>query len=821
MLLTYLQHCHPSTPFYERRDVDGDDTFFPLHREPVPVGWTRRPPQSEWVMYAPDDAPVRWQGWKIHVGATIGNAEKLLDIVASHCLSHDLPFKALTGLHTLIQRNSKYADRGGSGKFITLYPGSDEILGSTLRELDELIGGEPSPTILSDLRYNEGPLFVRYGAFRSRQTIDEAGRRVECIEDPDGNLVPDERRPGFHPPAWATIPAVLEESLVARSSRTLADFPYRVRKALHFSNGGGVYLAQRPDHPGQTFLLKEARPYCGLDESGQDAIARLERERDALDGLAGLPGIPAIDAYVDGVEHKFLGRAYVEGKSLMDLCFEHNPQINAESTMTPAEYARWGTAILDQVTEAVTQMHARGWVFGDLHPGNIIIDDTGRTHFIDFESASRATADSTQTMGVVGFRAPAGYSGTAVDRYALGSIRIALFLPLTRLLSLGPGQTTALCRAAQERFDLPADFFDGLDEQLGRTSPGPASVAPATDRFTATLANWRTADRDDRLYPGDVRQFLQPAGGLALGYGAAGVLWASHQVGETVQPEDLAWLRSKALVLPDAPVGFWGGLAGIAYAVEDLDPDLADACLRRAIERADDVQDLSLDTGLSGLGVHLLRRSGHLETAAALMARVTAGLDTGTDYPSAGLFTGAAGLAVFALRASASLNDPAHAELATRLLELEVSRFGVEPDATPVPAAMPAYGTGIGTGALGLALALHDHQRITGSDRFTTSLARIVRYAQRTVAIHGGLLNGRAGQIQTLLAVAPDAPASQEAIRRCDTELDWYLTELDGHTVSLGDESLKASLDLGTGFAGLLLTRQAVELGACTLPLWR
>ncbi|MFD2122422.1 hypothetical protein ACFSNO_27530 [Streptomyces cirratus] len=62
---------------------------------------------------------------------------------------------------------------------------------------------------------------------------------------------------------------------------------FRATRALHFSNGGGVYVAT-DTRTGGSVLLKEARPLAGLDEDGADAVARLEREHWALEQLSGL-----------------------------------------------------------------------------------------------------------------------------------------------------------------------------------------------------------------------------------------------------------------------------------------------------------------------------------------------------------------------------------------------------------------------------------------------------------------------------------------------------------------------------------------------------
>ncbi|WP_151484603.1 class III lanthionine synthetase LanKC N-terminal domain-containing protein [Streptomyces albicerus] len=114
----------------------------------------------------------------------------------------------------LFLRNSKYAARGYSGKFATLCPADETELRRILEELDHLLGGEPGPYILSDLRWNEGPLYVRYGGSASRHRVDEYGA-----------LVPDRRGPAFQPLEWVTLPEFLLPHLDARNAATPNDLP--------------------------------------------------------------------------------------------------------------------------------------------------------------------------------------------------------------------------------------------------------------------------------------------------------------------------------------------------------------------------------------------------------------------------------------------------------------------------------------------------------------------------------------------------------------------------------------------------------------------
>jgi len=83
----------------------------------------------------------------------------------------------------MVMFNSKSARRGSSGKLVTIYPADDAELELVLKELDGILVGVEGPYILSDLRYADGPLFVRYGGFVERHCLSAARERVLALED--------------------------------------------------------------------------------------------------------------------------------------------------------------------------------------------------------------------------------------------------------------------------------------------------------------------------------------------------------------------------------------------------------------------------------------------------------------------------------------------------------------------------------------------------------------------------------------------------------------------------------------------------------------
>ena len=259
----YTMYCLTDTIFYDSFTLKATaDHDFELAQGPVPEGW-RRTPSGDWMAYTPPEPVLPRQGWKIHVSACMDSVEEILAATWEYCIARDIPFKFIRSKEFFFLRNTKYAARGASGKFVTIYPADEAQLEIVLTELGAILAGQPGPYILSDLRWGAGPLYVRYGGFAERYCIGAGGELELALEDENGVLVPDQRGTTFSVPAWVTLPEFLVPHLADRNSTTVEGLPYRIDHALHFSNGGGVYGATHLP-TGENVVLKEARPYAGL-----------------------------------------------------------------------------------------------------------------------------------------------------------------------------------------------------------------------------------------------------------------------------------------------------------------------------------------------------------------------------------------------------------------------------------------------------------------------------------------------------------------------------------------------------------------------------
>ncbi|MFI7404123.1 class III lanthionine synthetase LanKC [Streptomyces sp. NPDC049541] len=815
--------------------------LFETARREVPEGWdaTRI---GDWLTLTPLGAdgsalPGPAQGWKIHASATRANAERVAAIVWDYCVPRRIPFKFVPGPHLLHLRNTKYAARDTSGKFVTVYPAGEEQLHGVLRELGQLLEGFEGPYILTDLRWHDGPLYVRYGAFARTFVVDERGSLVPAVRDGAGTLVPDRRAPSFQVPEWVTLPTFLEPHLAARNTTTVGELPYRIEKALHFSNGGGVY-AGTDTRDGRKVVLKEGRPHAGLASDGADAIARLEREKQALEQVAGTGVVPEVRDWFTLGDHRFLVMDFLEGRPLNSFFAERHPLLTPDpDPEAVARYTAWAVRIHGAVQRAVEAVHARGIVFNDLHVFNIMVaPDEESVFLLDFEAAAPVSENGRQVVAHPGFFAPPDRRGTDVDRYALACLRLALFLPVTTLFVVDRGKAAHLAEVIAEQFpDVPREF---LDEAVAEITRGAAVGAPALvrpgdwphsrDSMVKAILASATPEREDRLFPGDIAQFSD-GGGLGLAHGAAGVLYALAETGAERYEEGERWLLERtAPPPPGTPLGLYDGLAGVAYVLDGLGHrqralDLVEGIL------AEKWQKLSstLHGGLAGLGLVLGRlasstgeselRERAAEAAEIVVRRLAEPLP---DKPRrrAGLLRGASGPALFLLRQYEWTGDAGLLEAAAVALRRDLdccvvqkSGGGLEVDEgwRTLP-----Y---LGDGSAGLGMVLDDYLAHAADAEFDKARSGILTAATSRFYAQPGLFQGRAGMILHL-GRTTEPSATEQQLAEQIAALGWYAMTYEGQLAFPGHQMMRLSMDLATGTAGCLLALAAATDGSAHLP---
>ncbi|NED50679.1 serine/threonine protein kinase [Micromonospora sp. BL1] len=841
-------YCFADQVFFDDvsnwRDGPGFDTAagFRVDARQVPDGWTRVE-RGIWTVLRPDRTEGPEQGWKIHAAATPQNADEVISRVWDYCTARDIRFKYLRNPNVLVALNAKYAPRSASGKAVTIYPVDEAALRLILEELDPLLAGLSGPYILSDLRYGAGPLYVRYGGFRRMECLDDAGQLVPAIRDPDGTLVPDVRRPVFAPPSWATLPEFLRPHLAARTAGSGGELPYRVERTLHFSNAGGVYQAVRTTD-GKRVVLKEARPYAGFDEHRQDSVARMRRERWALEKLAGVPGVPEVYGSVEAGGHHFLVQEFLDAQSLHVWLGCNHPWV-VLADPTPDDFAAFtkrALAIAERIERLLAAVHERGVVFGDLHLGNVMVHADDSVSLIDFELAfDAAQADWRPGLGATGFTSR-DRSGADLDRYALAAVRLGMFMTLNRVVALDPDKVVQYAHEAERHFPLPAGWADEIIAELrppGAKVHKPCGDEPLAVDLDASLPDWSAAtrsmaraimasatpDREDRLFPGDTRQFS--VGGLNLAYGAAGVLWALSATGQGRWPGHEEWLLSAVRRQTGMRPGFYDGAAGVAYALHHLGhEEAAYDLVARWGGGPGAVLPMDLFSGYAGVGLNLLHlgraagesswRTDALAIGDRLADAVRSGnpnLPRGERRPprtpvEAGLMRGWSGVALFLLRLYEETGDRGLLDAAVTAVHRDLDRCTTTADGSLQVEEVGVRTLGyLEVGSAGIALVADELLEHRDDERVRASLPALLSACARGFVIQVDLFRGRIGLGATLARIAGRHGITdvESAVDRHLRRLSWHAIAYRGELAFPGDLDFRLSMDLATGTAGVLL----------------
>lgn len=494
----YMRATHPGSPFFvDSRSLmaHAEESWDP---EPdCPIGWASNK-SVVWTYMQPTACIMRTHGWKIHVTASLDNAQSVLEKVSKICISEHVMFKYLRDKQQYRSSNTKYAGRSSSGKFITIYPFSDEHLERLTLKLEEAIGGEPGPYILSDLRYNNGPIFFRYGAFVSIEMSDAEGEKISLIPDADGVLKEDIR--GVRPiiPHGVPIPPVVNEAYEAYNKNLSTELDnYVDLKAVHFSNAGGVYSARNRDD--EQVILKEARPYAGLDDNKQDATTRLAHEWSILKHAEHLGITPKPLKQFKVWEHHFVEMECITGTPFNDWITEHMPIVR-DSYQAMQDYKQRSLQIAHLLIDTVEKLHTTGYAHGDLQLANVFVSENDdAVRLIDLEAARNLKDTNPPAMNAMGFQPPKHCTAEQADWFAVSRLIATLFDIQNNITILSPEYWSVFLKRIQEAFgEEPVSLINSLNERY----PGENGivVVPATPTESIRPYTWKLPQQQVSLH---------------------------------------------------------------------------------------------------------------------------------------------------------------------------------------------------------------------------------------------------------------------------------------------------------------------------------
>ncbi|MDH6143769.1 serine/threonine protein kinase [Kitasatospora sp. GP30] len=793
----------------------------------LPAGWETGS-ESVWSYYSPLGFDWPEQGWKIHVSSRIADVEKVFGIAAGICSASGIPFKHIAAKNFYLLLSHKHGSRVQAGKCFVAYPASESAAKPLLDELAEALAGFVGPYVLTDRRYGDSrTVYYRYGAIKPRFRLLGDGSKQWLIRDAQGVDVEDRRLPFF------TLPAGIEDPFAPPQDSPQDDGPptvggFQIVKAVQHSNAGGTYQAIHPA-TGKTVILKEARPGTGVSWDGVEAQERLHREYRTLQDIsARAPGLcPEPYDLFSEWEHEFLAEELVDGVGLTRWIATNCPIIQANrSTDDFAEYYRRCERILADLGAALDRLHALGYVFSDVAPGNILVRDDDTVRLIDFETAHRV-GETVPLLGTDGYAPPPeSDDGDPYlrDHYGLSAVALALLFPFHQVAGRSPRNLQLLHNALSERAPVPPALWH---RAIRYHELGAPAARPTVDELLASVADGLLADADagrpEWMFPPPSRAY--ETNFLSAAHGSAGILHALHharvRIPDAIEQRFLAEVDKQHTALPP---GLHAGTAGIAWVLDELGHTERSLSLLKfsaahpLTQDGDDLGNGAAGVGLALLAVH--RSTGEdrlLDIAALLGERIVT--EPKRTKAAPGLAKGLAGISYFLFHLARATGNDRYHDAGSRLLRAELERTVRLPDGSlsvcddPArPRALPY----LADGSAGIGMALTRYASLESGADLRPVLDGILADATKKVTIQAGLHQGLAGLVVFRADHArwAGSPADDITARQLADGLAMHAIPYErGGVRILGHGLSRFSADLATGSAGVLAALSRLAFG--------
>lgn len=798
----------------------------------VPDGW-QSTVHSMWRTWARQGQPTIEQGWKVHVAVRAERVPEVLDVFAGECFARDIPFKHVSTALCLMLLQHKHASRVQSGKLLVAYPSDEQAARSLMSTLAAQLEDEEGQYILTDRRFGDSKVVhYRYGSFTPRRRLLADGTAMPLLRGADGELAPDRRNPRFELPQGIADPFFVEE---AEGSAQSGFHGFAFSSAIRHSNAGGTYIGRHVE-TGRKVFIKEARDHTGLSWDRRTAVDRLRNEWDTLRALhAVLPGIcPEPIAYFREWEHEFMVTEFVAGTALNTWTVANSALIRVDAPQQDVDrYLTRCETILSSIEDQLHALHAQGYIFGDVSPGNVLVADGDQPRLVDFE-ASRGTRDTSVSVATDGYTPPAHLvdgDATIYDHYGVAALAQLTLGPIHDVAVRYPHSLAHLKADLEERTAVPPKLWQRVvryHKPAGAALlPSPAEVAAdpehhvreLRDRVANALLAMGDPGHPQRMFPTIPDGYGTNT--LCVAYGAAGVLHALRQCDISVDSEFVERFRREALDSAEtlAP-GLHVGLAGIAwvlaeYGLMDEAQDLLAKAARHPLAR----ECASFAGGAAGIAMTQLAMfehtgdEAHVTAAQRLMDAIPRGADLATvlgkDDPT-GWLHGRCGIAWALLPLGAVTGDRSALERGIRLLHDELDRSSTSPDGAPhfhVSATDRRSMPYLFCGTAGVLRAVVRYNQVCRDDRLLAVESSLMPRLRTTYTVMSGLYQGLSG-LGFALADHSDVSgdtAGRDAALRTARALFKYAVPGETGVRFHGEKLKRLSADLWSGSAGVLL----------------
>jgi tRNA A-37 threonylcarbamoyl transferase component Bud32 len=380
-----------------------------------------------WIRVKPVGASLPGQGWKIHVSSFASNAADTLARALPVLVAGRYAFKVLGSLSWLRGVNSASAGLSQVGKYITVYPETDNRAVDIAVALARATCGLRAPPIPSDHAFDaNGVVHYRYGAFGTELMQTALGEILPALMDPDMALTPDRRETTPTLPAWLEDPFAAA-GFGAPSYRAIQSAErYHPVATLAETADIVIQLAIDLVTPRSCVVKRtKLRRIDGIEDLAE-SVRRLRREAAVLARLNGHEIAPCLLDVVDDGNELAVVTEDLGGHTL-------DSHVRTRMALGDWPSSRQIVDLGAAVADGLAVLHEEGHVHGDVKSGNIVIGADGRARLIDFGLAWSIGCHARPAgAGTRGYISPACLAGEPPtpndDLYAFGGV---LYLLLT------------------------------------------------------------------------------------------------------------------------------------------------------------------------------------------------------------------------------------------------------------------------------------------------------------------------------------------------------------------------------------------------------
>ena len=225
---------------------------------------------------------------------------------------------------------------------------------------------------------------------------------------------------------------------------------------------------------------------------------RFQEEARTLAKFMGQPNIAGVTDYFDENDTSYFVMDYIEGISFKTYIANHGGKVSVEDACN----------VMIPVLQALTAVHAEGFIHRDVTPDNIYITKDGMVKLLDFGSARYSIGDKSKSLDVilkVGYAPKEQYirrsrQGPYIDVYSCAACFYAAitgYLPPESLERLDKDELVPISQLGidipeyldkailkglavqpEDRFQSAAEFLEAIESQRVVEVPGAADAAP-------------------------------------------------------------------------------------------------------------------------------------------------------------------------------------------------------------------------------------------------------------------------------------------------------------------------------------------------------